>query len=246
MRILIAEKNRGFRAEFVELITHCHPSCQIIQTADVAEFRSRMNASQFDLVFLDLQLPGLQAHVDLSTLRSDYPHTKIIGLGDTNDSATIIRCFEEGLGGYISRSCSGINLIRTFKVIATPDLFISTGSSEASRTASAGSEAAHLLPAHRPSPREPDAGAHPLTARQSDVLTLLAEGRTTKDIARRLGLAVPTVKTHLAAVYRQLGARNRLQAVVKAGALAAAPPSVASMMRGMTQTEMFERNFAAG
>jgi DNA-binding CsgD family transcriptional regulator len=88
---------------------------------------------------------------------------------------------------------------------------------------------------------------HPLTARQADVLNLLAEGRSTKDIARRLGLAVPTVKTHLAAVYRQLGARNRLQAVVKASALASAPPSaVTSMVRGMTQTEMFERNFAAG
>ena len=242
MRILIAEKNRIFRAEFVELITHCHPSWQIVETADVVEFRTRMNASRFDVVFLDLLLPGLQAYVDLGALRSDYPHTKIIGLGDTNDSATIIRCFEEGLGGYISRSCSGINLIRTLKVIATPDLFISTGSSEPARAA--------LMADPMPSPiapvREAEITPHPLTARQSDVLTLLAEGRSTKDIARRLGLAVPTVKTHLAAVYRQLGARNRLQAVVKAGALATAAPAVTSMMRGMYQSEMFARTFAAG
>ena len=242
MRILIAEKNRSFRAEFVELITHCHPSWQIVETADVVEFRTRMNASRFDVVFLDLLLPALQAYVNLGALRSDYPHTKIIGLGDTNDSATIIRCFEEGLGGYISRSCSGINLIRTLKVIATPDLFISTGSSESSRAA--------LMADPMPSPiapvREAEIAPHPLTARQSDVLTLLAEGRTTKDIARRLGLAVPTVKTHLAAVYRQLGARNRLQAVVKAGALATAAPAVTSMMRGMYQSEMFARTFAAG
>lgn len=247
MRILIAEKNRGFRAEFVELITHCHPSWQIVQTADVVEFKARMNASRFDVVFLDLLLPGLQAYVDLGALRSDYPQTKIIGLGDTNDSATIIRCFEDGLGGYISRSCSGINLIRTLKVIATPDLFISTGSSEPTRAAlvpersTAMPERATEMPL-----RDADAPPHPLTARQSDVLTLLAEGRSTKDIARRLGLAVPTVKTHLAAVYRQLGARNRLQAVVKAGVLAAAAPAVTTMMRGMTQGEMFVRNYAAG
>jgi DNA-binding CsgD family transcriptional regulator len=55
----------------------------------------------------------------------------------------------------------------------------------------------------------------PLTARQTDVLTLLREGRSTKEIARRLGLAVPTVKTHLAALYRQLGARNRVEAVMR-------------------------------
>jgi LDH2 family malate/lactate/ureidoglycolate dehydrogenase len=85
---------------------------------------------------------------------------------------------------------------------------------------------------------------------QADVLNLLAEGRSTKDIARRLGLAVPTVKTHLAAVYRQLGAHNRLQAVVKASALTAPPapavpaPIVPAMVRGLSQTELFERTFA--
>ena len=241
MRILIAEKNRSFRAEFVELITHCHPSWQIVQTADVVEFRARMSGSRFDVVFLDLLLPGLHAGVVLGALRSDYPHTKIIGLGETNDSASIIRCFEEGLGGYISRSCSGINLIRTLKVIATPDLFISTGSSEPNRAAVLVEPTIDTVPL-----RDADIAPHLLTARQSDVLTLLAEGRSTKDIARRLGLAVPTVKTHLAAVYRQLGARNRLQAVVKAGALATAAPAVSSMMRGMTQGEMFHRTFAAG
>lgn len=241
MRILIAEKNRSFRAEFVELITHCHPSWQIVQTADVVEFRARMSGSRFDVVFLDLLLPGLQACVVLGALRSDYPHTKIIGLGETNDSASIIRCFEEGLGGYISRSCSGINLIRTLKVIATPDLFISTGSSEPNRAAVLVEPTIDTVPL-----RDADIAPQLLTARQSDVLTLLAEGRSTKDIARRLGLAVPTVKTHLAAVYRQLGARNRLQAVVKAGALATAAPAVSSMMRGMTQGEMFHRTFAAG
>ena len=130
----------------------------------------------------------------------------------------------------------------TLKVIATPDLFISTGSSEPARAAVLVDP---IIDTVRPV-REAEIAPHPLTARQSDVLTLFAEGRSTKDIARRLGLAVPTVKTHLAAVYRQLGARNRLQAVVKAGALAYAAPAVTSMMRGMTQGEMFDRTFAAG
>ncbi len=245
MRILIAEKNRSFRAEFVELITHCHPNWQIVQTADVVELRTRLGASRFDVVFLDLHLPGLHAYLTLGTLRSDYPHAKFIGLGDTNDCATIIRCFEDGLGGYISRGCSGINMIRTLKVIATPDLFISTGNSEPSRAAEAAPALYEAAPRQTP-PHVAEAPAHPLTARQADVLNLLAEGRSTKDIARRLGLAVPTVKTHLAAVYRQLGARNRLQAVVKASALSSSGSAVTSMMRGLSQGEMFERHFAAG
>lgn len=67
----------------------------------------------------------------------------------------------------------------------------------------------------RPPAPQPEAQT-PLTARQHDVLRLLREGRSTKEIARRLNLAVPTVKTHLAALYRQLGARNRVEAVMKA------------------------------
>lgn len=250
MRILIAEKNRAFRAEFVELVTHCHPTWHIVETADAIELRARMATARFDLVFLDLQLPGLHTHLDLGTLRQDNPHTKLVGLGDTNDSATIIRCFEDGMGGYISRTCSGIKLIRTLKVIATPDLFISTGSSEPTESAKlAPRRPLPELASAPPSslPREAELPGHPLTARQADVLNLLAEGRSTKDIARRLGLAVPTVKTHLAAVYRQLGARNRLQAVVKASALAApAPAPLPSLVRGMGRPELFGRNFAAG
>ena len=55
-----------------------------------------------------------------------------------------------------------------------------------------------------------------LTDRQRDVFNLLAEGCATKTIARRLDLAVGTVKVHLAAIYRALGANTRLEAVAKA------------------------------
>jgi DNA-binding NarL/FixJ family response regulator len=56
----------------------------------------------------------------------------------------------------------------------------------------------------------------PLTSRQRAVFALLAEGCATKDIARRLNLAIGTVKVHLAAIYRALGARSRLEAVARA------------------------------
>jgi DNA-binding NarL/FixJ family response regulator len=58
-----------------------------------------------------------------------------------------------------------------------------------------------------------------LTPRQNDVMLLLAEGHSTKDIARRLNLGLGTVKVHLAGVYRALGANNRMEAVVRAGRL---------------------------
>lgn len=66
----------------------------------------------------------------------------------------------------------------------------------------------------------PPAGQGPamadLTARQREVLALLRQGCTTREIAGALGVAVPTVKSHLRALYRQLGASNRVEAVIKA------------------------------
>jgi DNA-binding NarL/FixJ family response regulator len=55
-----------------------------------------------------------------------------------------------------------------------------------------------------------------LTGRQSEVLSLLGEGRSTKEIARSLGLSVGTIKVHLSSIFRALGARNRVEAAIKA------------------------------
>jgi len=251
MRILIADQNRTFRAEFVALITHCHPAWQITEVDDAADLHTRMLSSRFDVAFVDLDL---DVTFDLQALREECPATKIVGLGEHNDTATIVRCIQDGLGGYIARNSTGTRLFTTLKVIATPDLFVSTGNAMMPRNSPQPPQPQLSLvqpPSPRPAPAAalPEAAGHPLTARQVDVLKLLAEGRSTKDIARRLGLAVPTVKTHLAAVYRQLGARNRLQAVVKASAIAAnAATRTASpaMIRSVAPSPMYERHFAAG
>jgi DNA-binding CsgD family transcriptional regulator len=74
-----------------------------------------------------------------------------------------------------------------------------------------------------------------LTARQKDVMELLRRGCPTKEIARSLGLSVPTVKTHLAALYRQLGVVNRVQAVMQAQTPAPPRPAAAHPRTGLLQ-----------
>ena len=79
-------------------------------------------------------------------------------------------------------------------------------------------------------PAEPPPTHTALTGRQRDVLRLLRQGCSTREIAGLLGLAVPTVKSHLRALYRHLGAANRLEAVLKAApAQAAALPRTAAL-----------------
>jgi DNA-binding NarL/FixJ family response regulator len=77
----------------------------------------------------------------------------------------------------------------------------------------------------------PRAAPSSLTERQQEVLHLLSGGRPTKAIARELGVAVGTVKVHLAAIYRALGATNRVEALVKAGGLPPLPTMSGVLMR---------------
>jgi DNA-binding NarL/FixJ family response regulator len=83
-------------------------------------------------------------------------------------------------------------------------------------------------PRAAPSPRPAPSS---LTERQREVLRLLSGGRPTKAIARELGVAVGTVKVHLAAIYRALGATNRVEALVKAGGLPPLPAMSGMLMR---------------
>jgi DNA-binding CsgD family transcriptional regulator len=75
-----------------------------------------------------------------------------------------------------------------------------------------------MLDSNKPASEPPDGRErqplpHPLTARELEVLALVAAGMSTPDIARELGISPGTVKTHLTSTYRKLGVRNRVQAV---------------------------------
>jgi DNA-binding CsgD family transcriptional regulator len=76
---------------------------------------------------------------------------------------------------------------------------------------------AHRRNDRRNEPAEACSGLAALTVRQREVLRLLATGLSVKGIARELGLSIGTVKTHLAQAYRILGARNRTEALIRAG-----------------------------
>jgi PAS domain S-box-containing protein len=85
---------------------------------------------------------------------------------------------------------------------------------------------AHHRNDRRDGPAEAVSGLAGLTARQREVLCLLATGRSIKEIARKLGLGIGTVKAHLAQAYRVLGARNRTEALIRVGLMVGTHPSL--------------------
>ncbi len=134
-------------------------------------------------------------------LRARCPATRVLVLAGHADALDgVLPILAAGAHGVVSRSAMAAELIRAVGAVSAGELHLSAGT------------------AVRPSaPVAPEVAM--LTGRQRDVLLLLAEGRSTKDIARSLDLAVSTIKVHLAAVYRATGARNRVEALRRAGLL---------------------------
>ena len=205
---LIVEPQTLMRLALVALLREARPDWYLEDVSSLAELRGRISAASPRLVLLDLPVCGLDG---LRQLRASFPHTTFVMLSDQDDRATILACLEAGAQGYVLKTTRPDQFLRALETILTGGLY-----APASLTG---------MPIHSPVPapvpaQEPDSRAMPvlahLTVRQRDVFELLAEGCATKTIARRLDLAVGTVKVHLAGIYRTLGASSRLEALAKA------------------------------
>ena len=201
---LIAESHTLMRHALVALLREARPEWNCDDVDGLEALRTRISERSPTLVLIDLRLCGLEG---LRQLRVAFPHTTFVVLSDQDDRSAILACLEAGAQGYILKSTSPDQFIRALETILTGGLYAPASLSG--------------MPIHPPMPTY---GAElqlspvlsHLTERQRHVFELLAEGCATKTIARRLDLAVGTVKVHLAAIYRTLGASSRLEALAKA------------------------------
>jgi DNA-binding NarL/FixJ family response regulator len=209
---LIADRATLFRHGLLGLLRERRPGWSCAEAGVLDEVLAHLRVEPVDLVLFDLQLAGMPGAANLRRLRQAFPDQKIVVLADSDERATILECLAAGANGYILKSTTMNQLVRAVETILSGGVFAPaalTGAPPAASTVAV-SDVSPLL-------------TH-LTDRQIEVFRLLSEGCATKTIARRLGLAVGTVKVHLAAIYRVLGAHNRVEAIARArGGLAHRP-----------------------
>jgi len=167
-----------------------------------------------DLMLFDLRMPGMAGGATLRALRAQRPEAKLAVVSASEARDDILDALAAGAHGYIPKSASPDELLAALRQIIAGGVY-----APPALAAVALSEAEE-----RPAPplksAGPSAGALiRLTERQNEVMALLAEGKSTKEIARELKRGEGTIKIHLAAIYRALNARNRTEAVVLAGKL---------------------------
>ena len=170
-----------------------------------------------DLVLLDLNLPGLSGIPALKIWRTRYPGVPVVVISAATDQQTVLAAIGAGAAGYIPKSSSNEVMLSALRLVLEGGRYVPPEA----LSRSAGDDAMSARSRHAKALSIETLG---LSARQAEVLKLIAQGASNKIICRELGLAERTVKAHVTAVFRALKVSSRTQAAIEASRLGLVDP----------------------
>ena len=150
-----------------------------------------------DVVVMDIAMPKLNGVDATRRLVTDVPNVKVIALSMNSDRRYVVAMFEAGAMGYLLKNCASSELVQAVQAVVANLTYISP-------SVAASVVASNLAPRSAQS----SSPSRALSPREREVLQLVAEGSSSKDIATRLGLAVPTGETHRRQIMDKLGLRT--------------------------------------
>ena len=199
IRVLIVDDHSVVR-EGLRMFLARDPDLETVgEAADGAEAIQQARLLRPDVVIMDLLMPALDGMAATRTIRSELPETEILAFTSVLEGASVVEAIRAGAIGYLLKDSQAATLRAAIKAAAAGQVHISPRAS------------ASLLGAVR-LPERPE----PLTPREMDVLRLLAQGLSNKEIARTLHLVEETVKDHVRHILAKLGVKSRTQAVLAA------------------------------
>jgi len=155
--------------------------------------------NDIDLLLLDLVMPGMDGVSSITHLRKISPNLPIAILSFTEDERIVRQALNLGANGFIPKSTSRDEIIRAIDVISTGEIYMP--------------EALSRYSSQHDDTREMNKNHFNLTPRQKEVLIMIAEGATNKEVGRKLNLSEATVRNHASAIFKILKTSNRTQAV---------------------------------
>jgi two-component system response regulator NreC len=154
-----------------------------------------------DILILDLSMPDLDGIAVTRQLKPQYPDLRILILTVHEDEAMLREAIRAGASGYIVKRAAEAELIAAIETIRRGDLYVDPAMLRV------------LLMESKKSRTEQPAGPDPLTPRETDVLTLIVQGYTNRQVGEELGISVRTVEGHRANLLEKLGLRTRVELV---------------------------------
>jgi len=202
---LIADPDQYFRLALEAILTARLGFSSVIHTASLDEALDQLLKQPHALLGLfELNMPGMMSATSLTAVRDCFPNVRVVVVSVSVRRQDILMALDAGVHGYIPKNVSPDELVAALKMVLDDGVYVPPS---VASTASLALEGQVLTT--RPPRSSP---ADTLTPRQREVLELLLEGKSNKEIARTLNLGEGTVKIHMAALFRTFGVNTRAAA----------------------------------
>ena len=197
IRVLIADDHGVLRTGLEHLLSRSD-DIEVVGTAENGKIAlARAIETRPDVILMDLRMPEVDGIEATGAIMSELPSTRVVVLTSFSDREGILAALDAGAVGYLLKDSEPDDILHGIRAASRGE------SPLAPKAASAVLEA---RAATRPTDH--------LTAREREVLVLVASGLSNKQIARRLGISEKTVKSHLTSVFDRVGAADRTQAAL--------------------------------
>jgi len=209
MNVLLIDDHALFREGLKFLLRSLDAALDVDEAGDCAKALEHATARSYDLILLDLKMPGVAGLDALAALRDAIPAAPLVVLSGEDSPGVVRAAIERGAMGFIPKSSTPEVLIQALRLVLARGVYLPP----------AVLDTAPAPAATAPQATAGEAALPGLTPRQMDVLRCVIQGKSNKSIARELDVSEGTVKAHLSSVLRAFGARNRTEAVYAAAKL---------------------------
>jgi DNA-binding NarL/FixJ family response regulator len=224
MKILIVDDHALVRRGMNYVVKEGFPDAEVFEAESAAAALDLLKAGKVpDLALVDVRMPDLDGLELLRAVKADWPDVPVIMLSTYENAPYVKRALADGASGYLLKDATPEDLSQAINVAMS----------------GSGNVLSPRVIQNLFEDQQNDGGAsngrrneYSLTEREHDILALLAEGRSNRDIAQRLFLSEKTVKAHLAAIFRKLGVTNRTQAAMVAVQMGVGPMPGALVSNG--------------
>lgn len=205
MRVLIIDDHPLYRAGVRALLSGLDPALIAADVSNVAEaLRLGDAGDSFDLVLLDMNLPGTNRLEALQQIKAKFESAAVVVVSGDEDPSLILSTIDAGAAGFIPKSTDPAVAIQALRLVLAHGTYLPPHALR---------HVVESLPMPLSANDEPVLPE--LSERQRAVLLRLLQGKANKVIARELGIAEGTVKAHLWSVYQLLGVASRSQAMCR-------------------------------
>ncbi|MEU0582691.1 response regulator transcription factor [Streptomyces sp. NPDC006132] len=203
-RVVVADDQTVVR-EGIVMLLGLLPGIEVVGAAGDGEEALRLVGEVApDVVLMDLRMPRCDGVEATRRIRAEHPGTQVVVLTTFADDDSLFPALAAGARGYLTKDAGGEDIVRAVHSVLSGDAGLSPGIQR---------RLLERLTEADPGPDAPREAPDGLTARETEVLVLIAEGLSNQEIARRLHVSTATVKTHINNMFTKTGLKDRAQAV---------------------------------